>query len=301
MMKGMIVITYSAKHKLNYNDWMLNYLNTTDYYNSKFFKCRNPMHNDNKPSMSYNPKRNNVHCFSCGATYGLIDLIKIDFNYDYKEAIKYIHNNFIQDEPLKTHDNARESPTTSFSKKAEYNYQYLEKRGINAKLQMILNITWDSYRKCIIIPTSDTTATERFIEGEFRYKHVGSIELYKPFYRPRLPSIIVEGEIDCMSLYEAMGVKSLADMRKVKANVIALGSANNWHKLVESNIDNLILALDNDNAGREATIKLSQELLKRGKLCRLVNLYGRYKDANECLMNDREYLIKEVSKCLENG
>ena len=300
-MKGMIVITYSAKQKLNYNDWMLNYLNKTDYYNSKFFKCRNPMHNDNKPSMSYNPKRNNVHCFSCGVTYGLIDLIKIDFNYDYKEAIKYIHDNLIQDEPLKTHDNARQSPTTNFSKKVEYNYEYLKKRGINANLQMILNVTWDSYRKCIIIPTSESTATERFVEGEFRYKHIGSIELYKPFYRPRLPSIIVEGEIDAISLYEAMRVKSLADMRNVKANVIALGSANNWYKLVESNIENIILALDNDNAGREATIKLSQELLKRGKLFRLVNLYGIYKDANECLINDRTYLESEVNKCLNNG
>jgi replicative DNA helicase/DNA primase len=259
------------------------------------------MHHDNKPSMSYNPKRNNVHCFSCGVTYGLIDLIKIDFNYDYTQAIKYIHDNLIQDEPLKTHDNARQSPTTNFSRKVEYNYEYLKKRGINANLQMMLNITWDSYRKCIIIPTSETTSTERFTEGDFRYKHIGSIELYKPFYRPRLPSIIVEGEIDAISLYEAMGVKSLSDMRKVKANVIALGSANNWYKLAESNIDNLILALDNDDAGREATIKLSQELLKRGKLCRLVNLYGQYKDANECLMQDRQYLESEVRKCLESG
>jgi replicative DNA helicase/DNA primase len=300
-MKGMIVITYSAKHKINYNDWMLNYLNTTDYYNSKFFKCRNPMHHDNKPSMSYNPKRNNVHCFSCGATYGLIDLIKIDFNYDYTQAIKYIHSNLIQDEPINISVNARQSPTTSFSKKVEYNYDYLKKRGINANLQMMLNITWDSYRKCIIIPTSKYTYTERFTEGDFRYKHIGSIELYKPFYRLKLPSIIVEGEIDAISLYEAMGVKSLSDMRNVKANVIALGSANNWHKLANSNIDNLILALDNDDAGREATIKLSQELLKQGKTYKIVNLYGIYKDANECLINDREYLTKEVSKCLVNG
>ena len=301
MMKGMIVITYSAKHNINYNDWMLNYLNRTDYYNRKFFKCRNPLHHDNKPSMSYNPKRNNVHCFSCGVTYGLIDLIKIDFNYDTQQAINYIYNNLIQDAPLKTHENARETATTHFYRKVEYNYGYLEKRCINKKLQMMLNITYDSYRKCIIIPTSDTTSTERFIEGEFRYKHNGSIELYKPFYRPRLPSIIVEGEIDAISIYEALNVNSTKSMREVKANVIALGSANNWHKLANSNIDNLIIALDNDDAGREATIKLTQELLKQRKTYKLVNLYGKYKDANECLMNDREYLTREVNKCLENG
>lgn len=292
---------YSAKDNINYNDWMLNYLNTTDYFTHKHFKCRNPMHQDNKPSMKYNPKNNKVHCFSCGVTYNLIDLIMADMKCDHYTAIKYIKDNFIKDEPLKTHDNARQSPTSNFYKKVEYNYGYLKKRGINANLQMILNITWDSYRKCIIIPTSNTTSTERFIEGEFRYKHNGTIELYAPYYRPKLPSIIVEGEIDAISIYEAMGVKSLADMRKVKANVIALGSANNWHKLANSKIDNLIIALDNDNAGRDATNKLMQELIKQGKTFKLVNLYGQYKDANECLINDRLHLETEVNKCLENG
>lgn len=292
---------YSAKDNINYNDWMLNYLNTTDYYNRKFFKCRNPLHSDNSPSMKYNPKNNKVHCFSCGVTYNLISLIQIDKECDYKQALDYIKTNLTQVEPLKTHDNARESPTTSFSKKIEYNYEYLKKRGINENLQMMLNVTWDSYRKCIIIPTSPTTSTERFTEGDFRYKHVGSIELYKPYYRPKLPSIIVEGEIDCISLYEAMGVNSIDAMRKVKANIIALGSANNWHKLANSKIDNLIIALDNDDAGRDATIKLTQELLKQGKTYKLVNLYRQYKDANECLMNDRNYLESEVKKCLGNG
>jgi replicative DNA helicase len=300
-MKGMIVISYSAKDNINYNDWMLNYLNTTDYYQRKFFKCRNPLHNDNKPSMKYNPKNNKVHCFSCGVTYNLIDLIKIDFNYNYHEAVKYIIDNLIQDEPLKTHDNARQSPTTHFYKKVEYNYDYLKKRGINANLQAMLNITWDSYKKCIIIPTTATTSTERFIEGEFRYKHNGPIELYKPFYRPKLPSIIVEGEIDCISILEVLGFDKIENIKKYKVNVIALGSANNWHKIISENLDNVIIALDNDKAGREATMRLVQELLKNRKSYKIANLYGQYNDANECLMNDREYLIKEVKKCLENG
>ena len=293
---------YSAKDNINLNDWMLNYLNKTDYYTPrKHFKCCNPMHNDNKPSMKYNPKNNKVHCFSCGVTYNLIELIKADLNYDYKDAVKYILDNLTQDEPIKTQPNAPQSATTNYSHRTEYNYEYLKKRGINANLQMLLNITWDSYRRCIIIPTSNTTSTERFIEGDFRYKHVGTIELYAPYYRPKLPSIIVEGEIDCISLYEAMGVDSMIAMRNVKANVIALGSANNWHKLANSKIDNLILALDNDNAGRDATIKLTEELLRLGKTFKLVNLYGQYKDANECLLNDRLYLESEVKKCLENG
>lgn len=294
-------MSYSCKDNINYNDWMLNYLNTTNYYNSKHFICRNPGHDDSRPSMKYNPKNNKVHCFSCGCTFNLIDLIQIDLNCNYRDAIKYIHDNFVQDEPLKLNVQTQQCATTNFYDKVEYNYEYLKKRGINANLQMILNITWNSFKKCIIIPTSKNTFTERYIEGDFRYKHIGSIELYMPYYRKRLPSIIVEGEIDAISIYEAMNVKSINDMRNVKANVIALGSANNWHKLANSNIDNLIIALDNDNAGRDATDKLAQQLVQQNKKYKIVNLYGEYKDANECLMNDRNLLIEEVNKCLNNG
>ena len=294
---------YSAKNKgINLNDWMLNYLNTTDYYHPrKHFKCRNPLHQDNKPSMSYNPKNNKVHCFSCGVTYNLIELLKVDLQVDYGGALDYIRANLIQDEPVKTQTNTPQSPTTNYYRKVEYNYDYLQKRCINRNLQMILNITYDSYRKCIIIPTSTTTSTERFIEGDFRYKHNGSIELYAPYYRKKLPSIIVEGEIDAISIYEAMGVDGLTAMKNAQANVVALGSANNWHKLANSRIDNLIIALDNDHSGRDATQKLIDELIKKNKTFKVVNLYGIYKDANECLVNDRQYLESEVKKCLESG
>lgn len=44
----------------------------------KPFRCLNPEHPDSNPSMSYDRKRNKVHCFSCGADYDTLDLIHID-------------------------------------------------------------------------------------------------------------------------------------------------------------------------------------------------------------------------------
>lgn len=44
------------------------------------FICLNPDHPDTKPSMSYDPKRNKCHCFSCNADYDTFDLIAIDYN-----------------------------------------------------------------------------------------------------------------------------------------------------------------------------------------------------------------------------
>lgn len=50
--------------------------------NKKPFLCLNPGHNEKRPSMSYNEKKNNVHCFACGATYDTLDLIGIDYGMD---------------------------------------------------------------------------------------------------------------------------------------------------------------------------------------------------------------------------
>jgi hypothetical protein len=43
------------------------------------FNCLNPDHDDKNPSMSYDKKRNKVHCFSCNATYDLFELIGIEY------------------------------------------------------------------------------------------------------------------------------------------------------------------------------------------------------------------------------
>ena len=46
----------------------------------KRFRCLNPSHLDRDPSMGFDPKRNKVHCFACGADYDLFDLLALDNN-----------------------------------------------------------------------------------------------------------------------------------------------------------------------------------------------------------------------------
>lgn len=45
----------------------------------KHFRCLNPAHEDVKPSMCYYRNGQNVHCFSCGVTYDIFDLIGLDY------------------------------------------------------------------------------------------------------------------------------------------------------------------------------------------------------------------------------
>jgi len=55
---------------------------------AKRFRCLNPNHPDQNPSMGFDTKRNKVHCFACGADYDLFDLLMIEQNLNSpKEAL----------------------------------------------------------------------------------------------------------------------------------------------------------------------------------------------------------------------
>lgn len=58
---------------------MYEYLNSKGIATKKPFICLNPDHNERNASMSYDEKRQKVHCFSCGADYDVIDLIGIEY------------------------------------------------------------------------------------------------------------------------------------------------------------------------------------------------------------------------------
>ena len=64
-------------------DW----LESHGYSTRKPFICLNPDHPDTNPSMSYDRKRNKVHCFACGADYDLLDLIGIEYGLTDQRAI----------------------------------------------------------------------------------------------------------------------------------------------------------------------------------------------------------------------
>lgn len=123
----------------------------------------------------------------------------------------------------------------------------------------------------------------------------GGSELYNIFTpksvrKPSGSVWIVEGEIDTMSLYEA----------DPEHYAIGLGSVNNAQKLlqlVSRNLDfyrqyRFLVALDNDKAGWETGLELTNELQALGiEAVYLENLWNDCNDPNEVLMkHGREYL-----------
>jgi replicative DNA helicase len=210
---------------------------------------------------------------------------------------------------------------------------YLLNRGISPKLQEEFKIGFDpkwqsptAIKKSkeedissipatprIIIPTSDYSYSARSTKDNEKYKMIkeGESHLFNPdALKSNNPVFITEGEIDALSILEC-GVK-----RGIKA--VGLGSTVNKGRLISrlKDISNnnqynpqIILYLDSDSHGKEASKKLMEELAELKISC--VDFYElikkhkeKYKDSED-FKEDSEYLetllkIKDPNDALKN-
>lgn len=103
---------------------------------------------------------------------------------------------------------------------------------------------------------------------------------------------ILEGFFDAMSVLE-MGVPA-----------IALNSTSNIELLLKElekkpTKATLILSLDADEAGQKAQTKLADGLKRLNISFICANISGKYKDANDALVNDKEQFYKDILKAWE--
>ena len=156
----------------------------------------------------------------------------------------------------------------------------------------------------LIIPISQYCYTARDINkgtgDEGKYMKVSSGKDRHLFNEKALdtaqsPIFIVEGELDALSIIDCGG------------EAIGLGSTSNVPLLLsllqarDNNIPQaLVLALDNDNAGKEAQDKLRGELEQRKIDYREFSYPEGYKDANTVLESDRRLLTGLVREVRED-
>ena len=196
---------------------------------------------------------------------------------------------------------------------------YWQRRGIGIDRPEIINKFWLGYdpaykasegskynNDVVVIPTSRTTYVCRNTKPgtEYRFFKAPGVEpvLFntKALNDTTMPVIITEAEIDALSIIEAGG------------NALALGGTGNADLFVElikkeKPRQLIVLALDNDDAGNNAAMKIMDAL--KDEPVKIYNrdhfkngMYGKYKDANEVLMAARPLLkaaIKEVTEVEE--
>ena len=209
-----------------------------------------------------------------------------------------------------TQKNEQEPDYTAFFKEAHQRIKetdYPQRRGLSEAvinrfmLGFIENWTHPKAPNApasprLIIPTSkhsylarDTRTELTAEQKKYSKSKVGTVRIFnsKSLQTATKPIFIVEGEIDALSIIEAGG------------EAIATGSTANRRallKLLESRkpAHPLIIAMDNDKAGQEASEELTEALKGLKIPFYRINPYGEHTDANEALIANRDVLAAAV-------
>jgi len=298
----------------------------------KPFKCLNPSHDDQHPSMSYYDKGNLVKCFSCGATYDLFDLIGIDYGLHEFKAQKAqaeaLYPTGIIDKPLfanqaypttntknkskaeaamqSTNDNTA-STTPAIDPESFYQHihqtTYFQDRGISQEVIDRFKLGYDPSTKQVIMPVKGEfyirRSTDPMAQNKDRYRLPAGIkkELFNAeALSQKKPVFITEGIIDALSIITA-GHEALALPAATDINLLG----DEIKKQIEAKtvLPELILCLDNDEAGQKAAHELSEYLKNENLPHSAAIIPKEYKDANGYLKASKSAFKGFLSDAIE--
>ena len=257
----------------------------------KPFACLNPAHQDAHPSMGYNEKNQTVHCFACGTTYDVFDLVGQEENLtDFPSKMKAVNRRYGGGEVIRV--TAKPTQVFPYKERAGRPDPYFTGRGLSD----------ETVRRFGLLVENGYAVLPVFVEGvcrsvcrraidqavEPRYQNSrGAMQLWNSAAMERAAGkalFVTEGIFDALSL-EELGFPA-----------VALCGAANTGRLMqaldarETKPEKVILAGDSDAAGQGMNEKLREQLTARGIACAVLALPGDCKDVNEALIKDREEL-----------
>jgi len=254
-------------------------------------------------------------CFACGAKGDIYDLVahienvKGDYwRHKYNKALSILRPYLSSERPAaqpvhKQPMKIQKNDYSDYLRQCHANVgknDYFRRRGLSNEIIEKFMLGFDPAKNLVTIPFNKNLTggyIHRILfEGSNKYcKHGAALFNAGALDADSQYVFITEGQIDALS-YEELGFPA-----------IGLGGTNEVDRLVEllkqKPTDKiLIIALDNDTAGRKATARLIDVLAEAEVECRYVVvswIYGGHKDANECLTADRDGFRERVNKFLE--
>lgn len=257
----------------------------------------------------------NYQCFSCGERGDIFDLVAhvekltSDWKSHYNRTLKIMRpyldgtRTVKKVSPLTFAEEAHEEAYTNYLEKCHFtvsNTDYFQNRGLSSKSIDRFKLGYDKMKNLVTIPYNLNLKgyVHRILwSSDNKYcKHGSELFNIDALYSKGSEVVfVVEGQIDAISI-EELGF-----------NAVGLGGVYETEKLIEqlkkkSSSKMLIIALDNDKAGKMATGRLIDKLAEEEISNPYIvssELYGEYKDANDCLVFDRERFRMALS-ALEN-
>ena len=246
----------------------------------KPFACLNPAHRDAHPSMGYNEKNQTVHCFACGATYDVFDLVGQEENLtDFPSKMKAVNRRYGGGEVIRV--TAKPAQAFPYKERAGRPDPYFTGRGLSDEIVQRFGLMVENGYAVLPVFVDGVcrSVCRRGIDPavEPRYQNSrGAMPLWNSAAMERAAGkalFVTEGIFDALSL-EELGFPA-----------VALCGAANTGKLVQK-IDEyvpvawpekMILAGDSDAAGPGMNGKLREQLTARGIACAVLALPEKYK------------------------
>ncbi len=260
------------------------------------------------------PENNRYYCFACEAKGDIFNLYGVMNNIsDTGTIIKALKSKYgivSASQPIRQ----KKQSAKSVQPKIEQNHtalfeiaeqhlhetDYLTNRGISIQTQRKFHCGYmpifpyknNQTTSAIIIPTSETSYMWRSTTENIKRKR-GTVHLFNSVALTSPYCFVVEGEIDCMSIDEC-GFAS-----------VGLGSTSNIGKIFAHDTSKtvLIIAMDGDFAGAKATRKLEKlcDEHKTPYITAFPDVWCDCKDANELLVKDRQSLISNLQKLVDEA
>lgn len=252
-----------------------------------------PFHNEKSPSFKIKQGENFYKCFGCGVSGDGIKFVQETQKLSFLEAIKVLGDRYgIQLEDT-AQNRPKIRPTSQNLPLTMTQYEWFAKRGIETKTLEQFKITnaceWMPKAKAVV----NTICFNYFRDGEIiniKYRaHQKDFKLAKDaeliFYnldsaKGQKYTVIVEGEIDCLSVSQSGWSSVLSVPNGASGGTQRLDYMDNCHAIFDDK-EFIILMTDNDAPG----IALRDELARRlgYERCRKVIYPEGCKDANDIL------------------
>lgn len=281
------------KQRIDIIDVLKDYLQLKQ--SGRSWECKCPFHDEKTASFSASKDKQMYKCFGCGKSGDAIDFVMVHRKVTYIEAIKmlagkyHIHLDEV-DKPKKVYA----KPVPKAPKKNEKFINWFKERGISDATLQRANVTFSDEwmpKIDIVIPVIcfNYYNKKELINVKYRgenkeFKLVKDAELI--FYNldsieNRDTIVIVEGEIDCLSLMEAGIVAVISVPNGAVNGTQRLDYLDNcWQYF--TGVKEVVIMTDNDNNGMQLRDELARRLGK--ERCYLVNYPADCKDANDILV-----------------
>lgn len=275
---------------------------------------------ERKPSFGINGEKDKCHCFACGWSGSIEEMISEIFGYmdDGKFGKRWLIKRFNTVE-IETRKNIMEGfngrnikndilgSRSSFNicdkisnnsdtfisdeelDKYRYIHPYMYERKMDDRVIEIFDVGYDKETECITFPIRDKNGNCLFIARRsvntkfFSYPQGVEKPLYGLYELYQLDEFPKEIYI-CESMIDAITIWTHCDKYAVALN--GLGNDLQFSQLNNMPNRTFILATDNDSAGIKARIRLKKYITN--KIIKEIILPSNRKDINECTYNEFE-------------